>query len=386
MYAHTRARLGRRAITAVLIAAGCSEREASGPTSAPPPVGNIQFDVTGGPVNGSFSQGPTRLLIKGFNHTNPRHGDAVVATFFWLGSTNVIDSVTDVITTFPFTPVRNKYHLVDYVTSGGVSMATYVATNVKGFPDGVTDSAGSGILAVRADLSQPVHGGLMLSSYGGVYPLFPQALEARRSASGTGAVTAVASAGPVGVRAGGLAYGVTMANAAVPLERPPGFTNILTMSDALIAGDGEFAVQPISGAVEPRWTWHFEQSPAVPRTWLATVLTLNQAPTKLVFTTQPTNGRPCPKQFSPKVRVAAVDDKGNLVRAFDGEVTINLKRNVELLRPGRLPEPVAAKASKGVVTFDNLCVQDVGDYTLVATSSVGDLDLGAESAPFAIMP
>src|SRR4029077_277035 len=39
-----------------------------------------------------------KILIKGFDNGNPRHGDALVATFFWSSATttNIIDSVTDV--------------------------------------------------------------------------------------------------------------------------------------------------------------------------------------------------------------------------------------------------------------------------------------------------
>src|SRR2546426_3898715 len=45
----------------------------------------------------TFPSGTTRI-IKGFNPTNPHLGDAIIATFFWLGSTNIIDSVTDHLT------------------------------------------------------------------------------------------------------------------------------------------------------------------------------------------------------------------------------------------------------------------------------------------------
>jgi len=100
------------------------------------------------------------MIIKGFNPTNPHNGDAIIATFFWLGSTNIIDSVTDVLTTGgAYTPVGNTYTLVEYVTAGGMSMATYVATDVHSFPDGFTGLAQDSILAVAAHLSQPVtHG------------------------------------------------------------------------------------------------------------------------------------------------------------------------------------------------------------------------------------
>ena len=64
---------------------------------------------------------------------NPHLGDAIVVTFVWRGTSNTITNVTDHLE--DGTPVGNTYTLVDYVTSGGWSMATYVATNVRNFPD-----------------------------------------------------------------------------------------------------------------------------------------------------------------------------------------------------------------------------------------------------------
>src|SRR5229473_3197746 len=140
------------------------------------------------------------MLIKGFNPTNPHLGDAIVATFLWLGSTNIIDSVTDVLTTTPYTPVGNKYTLVEYVTAGGISMATYVATNVQNFPDpNTTDSQ---LLAVQANLSAPVSdGGIMLSAYGGVTAVYAQALGGHRSASGSGSTATTADPGAIAANA-----------------------------------------------------------------------------------------------------------------------------------------------------------------------------------------
>src|SRR5438128_2490381 len=135
--------------------------------NAPPPAG-VALDQW----NGSFNE-TGRMLIKGFNPTNPHLGDAIVATFFWVGSTttNIIDSVTDVLTTSPYTPVGNTYHLVEYVTAGGISMATYVATNVQNFPDPNLDQ--STVLAVRASLSDSVtDGGIMMFAYTGVAAVY----------------------------------------------------------------------------------------------------------------------------------------------------------------------------------------------------------------------
>ena len=38
--------------------------------------------------NGALGENGT-LVIKGFNPTNPHHGDAIIATFYWIGSTNI---------------------------------------------------------------------------------------------------------------------------------------------------------------------------------------------------------------------------------------------------------------------------------------------------------
>src|SRR5436309_2924999 len=63
-------------------------------------------------------------------------------------------------------------------------MATYVAFNVQNFPDSST--AGDSILAVRADLSDSVAGGLSITAFTGVASVSVQALGAHQSASGTG--------------------------------------------------------------------------------------------------------------------------------------------------------------------------------------------------------
>src|SRR5207302_4070263 len=96
----------------------------------------ITLDQLSGITNDGepWGQGETHVG-KGFQPTNPHLGDAIVATFFWQGSTNTIIQVTDHLCDAVSTPVGNTYTLVDYVTAGGYSMATYVATNVQGFPD-----------------------------------------------------------------------------------------------------------------------------------------------------------------------------------------------------------------------------------------------------------
>jgi hypothetical protein len=263
-------------VTAALVV-GCSD--ALGPERH-----GLRADAAGGggialdQWNGTLSENGT-MLIKGFNPQNPHTGDAIIATFFWLGTTNIIDSVTDVLTTAPYSPVGNKYTLVEYVTAGGISMATYVATNVQNFPSQWDSVSGDSILAVRANLSVPVvDGGVMLSAWTGVNGVTADALGAHQSASGAGVSTTVADPGAIPVNAGALAYGVTMAAGPAGINGPPGFTNIVTMSDPLMKSDGEydaeFTVQQTGGTVDPQWTWFF----TAPSTWLATVLALNAAP------------------------------------------------------------------------------------------------------------
>src|SRR2546427_148385 len=172
-------------LVAALLAAECSEPV--GPERHAPVAADVTPAATGialDQLNGGVGQSGN-VFIKGFNPTNPHLGDAIVATFFWLGSTNIIDSVTDVLTTTPYTPVGNTYTLVEYVTAGGVSMATYVATNVQNFPDPAPTDAY--ILAVRANLSQSVtDGGAMISAWSGVYPTLAGALGEDRAAPGSG--------------------------------------------------------------------------------------------------------------------------------------------------------------------------------------------------------
>ena len=260
-------------LAAALLAAACSDST----SPARRALGTPQFDfspngITRNQVNGSLGLNG-RVLIKGFNPTNPHHGDAIIATFFWFGSTNIIDSVTDVLTDPSFTPVGNKYTLVEYVTSGGISMATYVATSVQNFPDPNDPSTGV-VLAVRANLSDSVaEGGVEISSWSGVEAVSAQALGAHQHGFGSGSSPTVADPGAISVGAGALVYGVTMSNGLAGRDPPPGFANVQTQSDAAMVTEGDYAVQATAGTAHPQWTWYFSS----PSTWLATVLTLNPA-------------------------------------------------------------------------------------------------------------
>src|SRR6266550_3823268 len=108
-----------RIVAASLFAAACSDAVA--PTPRPPSIGGPEFDVAASDrVNSSVGQTGTAII--GAFATNPHHGDAVV----------------------------------EYVQAGGISMATYVATNVQNFPD--TNDSNTRLL-VRATLSSSVTDG-----------------------------------------------------------------------------------------------------------------------------------------------------------------------------------------------------------------------------------
>jgi hypothetical protein len=265
---------------AALLTVACTESLGPGPRT----VSGPRFAVTAGAgialdqMNGTLGENGT-VLRKGFNPTNPHNGDAIIATFFWIGSPiggNIITSVTDYLA--DGTPVGNTYTPVEFVTSGDIAMATYVATNVQNFPEGpCTD--GVKTLVVQATLAQPVvDGGTVISAWTGVAGLAAQALGAHGSGSGLGTGTTVADPGAIPINAGALAYGVTMSNGLVGISGPAGFTNLSTMSDPWMKSDdeydAEYAVQGAAGTVDPQWTWYFN----TPSTWLASVLALNPTP------------------------------------------------------------------------------------------------------------
>src|SRR6266550_1583560 len=315
----------RGLVATTLLTVGCTE--AIGPTrpNATTPVfdvaaGGIAFDVT----NGTLGEGSEAVLVKGFNPKNPHVGDAIIASFFWIGTTNIIDSVTDFLTTSPHTRVGNTYNLVEHATAGGVSMATYVATNAQHFPDAYSNPSGDSILAVQAYLKTPVQdGGILMSAFGGVQGVYAQALRAHQSRSGTGSASpTLADAGAVPNDAGALAYGVTMANRLAGVENISGFSNVWSMGDNSLAAKGDYAIPASAGSVDPRWNWYFNDSPG---TWLATVLTLNPGasqpppppPTGDLTVTTSTTGL----SLDPDGYVVTVDAGPSQAIATNGSVT-----------------------------------------------------------------
>jgi len=208
---------------------------------------------------------------KDFNPANPHHGDAIIATFIWRGTANTITTVTDHLCDGANTPVGNAYALVDYVTAGGYSMATYLATNVQGFPDPAPTS--SDRLCVHAIFSDTVtEGGVIISAYQGVAPS-ASARAAYHSAGGNGSTTTAADPGAIVAGAGALVYGVSMADGQIDKDAPPDFTNLTDVSDSAIRADIEYEVAATAGSVDPQWTWHFQS----PHSWLATVFALDAA-------------------------------------------------------------------------------------------------------------
>lgn len=338
-------------------------------------LGAPDLAVVADQQNGTLGANGTAIL-KGFNPTNPHLGAAIIATFFWSGSTNIITSVGDHLT--DGTPVGNTYTLVEYVTAGGMSMATYIATNVQNFPDPIPSGNQDKILVVQANLASPItQGGIMISSYGGVAGLAAQPLGAHRSASGTGSAPTIAASGGIATDAGALVYGVTLANSVVGVERPAGFTNITAMSDAVMDATGEYARQASAGTVDPQWTWYFNS----PSTWLATVLTLKSAATQLAFLVQPSTTLPF-GTINPAVQVRALDAEGNPATSFNGPMTIAIGHNSGLLVPGTLSGTKTVVAVNGVATFSGLSIDQPGNgYTLTVTANGLT---GAQSAAFNI--
>jgi len=368
-------------IAALILAAACSDGTGPALVSGPHFATTSESGIVLDQQNGVFDAMPWGAngthIGKGFEPVNPHVGDAIVATFFWIGSTNTITQVTDHLSDAAQTPVGNTYTLVEYVTAGGLSMATYVATNVQGFSD--ADTASDKVLAVHAIFSDRVTGGVKISAWRGVSAVTAQAVAAHRSASGVGAGITSAGPGSIPLDAGSLAYAVTMSNGHAGFDRPPSFTQIGTGGDTAVIEDGEYAVAAGAANVDPQWTWYFGDGSQ--STWLATVFALKPSAEHLVFTTQPSRTLPF-LPISPAVRVAVVDDQGSTITTFGGPVTITIGHNGGLFIPGTLSGTKTVTAVNGVATFSDLSINIAGSgYTLKVSASG---QVGAESAPFNI--
>ncbi len=220
-------------------------------------------------------------------HPNP--GDAIVATFYWInpsGSTaNIIDSVRDVYTDINFTPIGNTYHLVDFITAGGISMATYAATGVH------FDSTSGYVFAVEADFRDSIPaGGVKMTAWTGVEDVFANALGSFHSASVSASTPTPVGPGPMNIGPGSMAYGVTLSNGGVNIASRPAqpvpWTNvgggIGSSADGRMQDDGDYYRSPGGETINPQWTWDFQHA----STAVLTVLELkpgtnaaNQPPT-----------------------------------------------------------------------------------------------------------
>ena len=362
----------RAAFSALILVAACSDgvgpaRDLSTPQFATTPGSGIVLDQQSGGM-GQYDV----HIGKGFDPVNPHLGDAIVATFFWFGSANTIQEVTDHLANG--TPVGNHYTLVEYVTAGGLSMATYVATNVQGFPE---TNDWNTVLDVHAIFSSPVHAGIIISAYRGVSSVSAAAIGAHASGGGSAEVPTMVGPGAIPVNANALVYAVTMSNAHGPAQQPTGFTTVSAMEDTVMNVDGEYAVQGSAGSVDPQWAWYFSS----PGSWIASAVALNPTVLHLAFVTQPSRTAPF-LTIQPPVRVAVVDEQGNTVTSFSGSVTIAIGHNGGLLLPGNLSGTKTVTAVNGVATFSDLSIDQLGNgYTLTVS---GTSLIGAESAPFNI--
>jgi epidermal growth factor receptor substrate 15 len=328
-----------------------------------------------------------QLIIKGFNGGNPHHGDAVIATFFWVSatSTNIIDSVVDVLTTNPYTRVGNSFTLVEFARAGNYSMATYIATNIQNFPDPNTDPGGGDIYAVGAYLRESISaGGVTLSAWTGVEDNSTLVLGQHNSRSGSGTEPMFAHADPIGVNAGALVYTVTMSGL-WGLERPQGYASTgQGASGQNLKQDAAFAVQTAAGTVDPQWGWFFGSSGD---TWLVTTLALNSAqspqssPGDLAATTTTSGGA----SMDPDGYTVTVDAGASQTIAVNGSVTFGgvaagdhdvalsgLATNCTLssANPQTVSVPSGGTAT-AAFTVD--CAATTGDLTVNTTSTGSDI-------------
>ena len=282
-------------VIAGILLVACTEsvgpgRGAGGKTIGVPSFSFSASGITLHTDNGALGYSG-RLVRKGFDrrdannqiiHPNP--GDAVVASFYWINpsgsTTNIIDSVRDVYTDASFTPIGNTYHLVDFITAGGISMATYVATAVH------FDTTSGYVFAVEADFHDSIpDGGVKMTAWTGVEDVFANALGSFHSASVSASTPTPVVPGPITIGPGSVAYGVTLSNGGVNIaSRPAGWTNVGggIGSDGRVQDDGDYLPPGGGGSISPQWTWDFQHA----STALATVLELrpgtsggNQPPT-----------------------------------------------------------------------------------------------------------
>src|SRR2546427_12719240 len=109
-----------RVLAAALLAAACSD--SIGPAGSARVPAGPQFDFSPNGITldqqNSAMGHAGRRIVKGFNPSKPQNGEAIVVTPFWVGSTNIVDSVTDHLVNNAFTSVGNTYRLVERSEEG----------------------------------------------------------------------------------------------------------------------------------------------------------------------------------------------------------------------------------------------------------------------------
>jgi len=171
----------RRLAAGVLFLAVACTGDVASPERAK--IGIPELSAVGAPPGGGLTQEDVATLVAVFN-PNPHRGDAIIATFFWTGA-STITSVTDRLDDGSLP--GNSYAPVELIQSGGISMATYVATNAQNFPD----TSHSNRLILQANLSAAVQdGGGVVTAWTGVQAVQAQALGPHHSAAGSGTVDA----------------------------------------------------------------------------------------------------------------------------------------------------------------------------------------------------
>lgn len=102
---------------------------------------------------------------------------------------------------------------------------------------------------------------------------------------------------------------------------------------------------------------------------------------RLRFTVQPSNTQQN-RAITPPVEVTALDDGGNVVTAFTGDIAIAIARDASPLQNAQLGGRRTVAAAAGVATFGDLTLDQVGiGYTLTVTAAGLS---GATSEPFDI--
>ncbi len=101
------------------------------------------------------------------------------------------------------------------------------------------------------------------------------------------------------------------------------------------------------------------------------MLALNpQTATHLAFLVQPSGTLLPGMTITPPLQVAALDDLGNVVKGFDGPITIAIAHDGSLLHNARVSGTTVAVPTNGVATFSDLSIDQIGmGYTLGVTAA-----------------